>query len=136
VHDRRLLGTWKSDRKRTMREIDARTDFTPKAKKFLDGMFGHLVLRYTRTRCHSTLRDSVTWFSYRVVARNAQGVLVVSIDPDEREEALSHIRFEGENSYWISLGSFREFFRRVAPTTATGARARGSRPAARRAPRR
>ncbi|MET0551882.1 MAG: hypothetical protein ABW221_02520 [Vicinamibacteria bacterium] len=113
MHDRRLLGTWKSDRRRTMREVNARTDFSAKAKDFLGGVFGHLVLRYTRTRCHSTFRGAADWSSYRVVARDAYGLLLVSSHPDEREERLFHIHFEGEDTYWVSQGSFREFFRRI-----------------------
>ena len=132
MHDRRLLGTWKSDRRRTMREIEARTDFTPKTKKFFDGIFGHLVLRYTRTRCHSTLRDHVTWSRYRVVARDEDGAFVVSSHPDEHGESLTHIRFEGENRYWVSLGSFREFFRRVTPRPAARTPRRSPRPRRRR----
>jgi hypothetical protein len=120
-----------------MREVDARADFSLKAKDLLRGIMGHLVLRYTRTLCHSIFRGTTKATRYTVVGSNADGLLVVwpGENPDGRD-TLQHIRFEGKDVYWISLGSFREFFRRVAPTTATGARARGSRPAGRRAPRR
>jgi hypothetical protein len=136
MRDRRLLGTWQSDGPRTVRDIEARQDIPARHRRTFADMFGRLVLRYTPTRCYATLGETTTVSRYTVVGRNADEVLVVSHDETgARGDGLQHIHFEGDR-YWISLGPFREFFRRVAATPAPSARGRGSRPRARRAPRR
>jgi hypothetical protein len=125
MREPRLLGTWKSDRRRTARDIEARADFKPRHKPTLIGMFGHLVLRYTPTRCHSTFRGTTTAWRYTVVGRNADGVLVIGHGADlDGGDALQHIRFEGKDRYWISLGPFREFFRRIDGPSKTATRTR------------
>jgi hypothetical protein len=122
--DRRLLGTWKSDRRRTARDINARTDFTPRHKKLLIAMFGRLVLRYTPTRCYATLDETTTVSRYTVVGKNADEALLVSHDETGTlGDGLQHIRFEAD-FYWISLGPFREFFRRIDAPSKSAARPR------------
>jgi hypothetical protein len=119
MRDPRLLGTWRSDGARTARDIDARKDIAPRHQRTLAALFGQLVLRYTRTRCYATLGETTTVSRYAVVGKNADEVLVVSHDETgTRGDGLQHIHFEGD-SYWIALGPFREFFRRIdAPSTA------------------
>ena len=56
AYDSRLLGTWRSDRRRTAEEIEARSDIPKTKKAALSAMFGHLTVLYTRTRCYSTSR--------------------------------------------------------------------------------
>ncbi len=124
MRDRRLLGTWKSDGPRTARDINARTDFVPRHKKTLIGMFGQLELRYTPTRCYATLGETTSVSRYTVVGKNADEVLVVSHDETgTRGDGLQHIHFEGDG-YWISLGPFREFFRRIDGPSETASRTR------------
>jgi hypothetical protein len=60
-----------------------------------------------------TLNGFTEALPLRVVAQNADGVVLVSGDE------ISHVRFErrpkgqAPRYYWISLGQFREFFRRI-----------------------
>ena len=118
LYDRRLLGIWRSDKRRTAREISARRDMTPRQRAALVKLFGHLTLRYTRARCHSTLQGKSESRPYRVVAKNASGVVIVgpqNLVPGQ--EFIQHIWFDDDarrpRSYWITLGSIREFFRRI-----------------------
>jgi hypothetical protein len=114
MRDQRLLGTWRSDRRRTARDINARSDIPKSRRAKLIAIFGHLTLRYTPTRCHSTFRGDTESCAYKVVAKNAEGVLVVRPgDSLTGEDSLQHVRFEGKHC-WVSLGAFREYFRRVA----------------------
>jgi hypothetical protein len=134
MRDPRLLGTWRSDGTRTARDIEARKDIAPRHQRTLAALFGQLVLRYTPTRCYATLGETTTVSRYAVVGKNADEVLVVSHDETgTRGDGLQHIHFEGD-SYWIALGPFREFFRRVEPNGATTARGRNARPRGRRVP--
>ena len=118
LYDPRLLGTWRSDKRRTSREIRARRDLTPQQCARLVELFGHLTLQYTRARCRSTFRGETESLPYRVVAKNSSGVVVVGpqmLVPGQ--ETIQHIRFDEDarkpSHYWIALGSIREFFRRI-----------------------
>jgi len=120
MRDQRLLGTWRSDRRRTARDISARSDIPKSKKAKLIAIFGHLTLRYTATRCYSTFRGDAESCVYKVVAKNADGALVVRPSDSPRGDALlQHVRFEGRH-YWVSLGSFREYFRRIEGPTSNG----------------
>jgi hypothetical protein len=78
-------------------------------------MFGKLGLRFTRTRCYSTLDGSTSSAPYVVVAKDSSSVATVSRDV-LGEDTISHMHFEGSR-FWIHVGSglFREFFKRVDP---------------------
>ena len=113
MYDLRLIGTWRSDARRTLREIGRRRDIPASKKSKLRRFFGKLELRYTRTHCHARLGDAVTVTRYTVVAKDSSSAAVVSLDPLAGRQ-ISHIHFQG-NWYWVSLGSgqMREFFKRI-----------------------
>jgi len=119
MYDTRLIGTWRSDRRRTEQDIAARRDISAAQRRRIVPIFGHLVLRYTRVRCYSTFHGDRDVRSYRVLAKTADSVVIESVSRRFKEEGPSvyHIRFEElgptPSRYWIGLGSFREFFRRV-----------------------
>lgn len=116
--DRRLIGTWKSDRRLTAKDIAARRDIPTAKVARLARIFGHLTLRYTPTRCYSQFHEGKDVRSYRVLAKTADSVVVRSraLAP-ETFTSVYHLRFTevgpSPSVYWISLGAFREFFRRV-----------------------
>ena len=105
--DARLLGTWRSDRERTVAELSARPDFPDASKAKLASMFGKLELRYTRRYCYSKLDEFERRSPYRVLGSDAESVAILA------DGAIHHIHFDGD-SYWMTLGSsnVREFFRR------------------------
>jgi hypothetical protein len=112
MYDKRLIGTWKSDKRRTVQDIAARRDIPPKNKKSRYRMFGKLTLRYTRTHFHSIFEELSEVRRYRVVAKNESSVVTLNLHPLAGKQ-IHHIRFEGEY-HWICLGKFREYFKRVA----------------------
>jgi len=113
MYDLRLIGTWRSDARKTSREIAVRRDIPASKKSKLRRLFGKLELRYTRTHCHARLGNVVTVTRYAVVAKDSFSVAVVSVNPIAGKQ-ISHIHFEGDY-YWICLGSgrMREFFKRI-----------------------
>ncbi len=122
MFDPRLIGTWRSDARKTSRDIASRRDLTPeknrkKYKKLLS-LFGKLELRYTRTHYHSRFGSHNDVAAYIVVAKDESSVAIVSRNPLAGEEEISHIHFEGKH-YWVYLGSggLREFFKRVSTKT-------------------
>ena len=126
MHDTRLIGTWQSDKRRTKREILARRDIRPgKGRTALVNLFGKLTLRYTRTRCYSTLDGSTDAAPLRIVAKDADSVVVIGTAPVSGDALIYHVHFEGPTGsrkppyYWVSIGGFREYFRRVRTRRAT-----------------
>jgi len=113
MHDRRLLGTWRSDRNRTGREIAARRDISRSQGRRLRQLFGALELRFTRTRCYTSFKGEVKANAYRVVAKDSASVIVAYLDPESGEETLYQLHFEGRH-YWMCLGAIREYFRKTA----------------------
>jgi hypothetical protein len=115
MKDSRLIGTWKSDGRKTAKEIEARRDIPASQKTKLRRLFGKLQLRYTETRCYSRLGDHVSVNRYTVVAKDPWSAAIVAFNPIAGKQIV-HIHFEGDH-YWITLGSgrMREFFKRVSP---------------------
>lgn len=116
MKDRRLIGTWKSDGRKTAEEIAARRDIPANKKQTLQKIFGKLEIRYTATQCYSQFGDHVSVSRYQVVAKDSSSVALVVLNPVAGKQIV-HIHFEG-NRYWITLGSgrMREWFKRIKPT--------------------
>jgi hypothetical protein len=134
--DKRLLGSWKSDRARTFEEWSWTKRLSPRRKKGLQSLFGKLKITYTRTKVISTLhyRQWEQSSRYKVVATDEASVAIVKYgklhiknrqryDPENLKFAdalfpskptILHIHFTGKY-YWISLGTGRnrEFFRKI-----------------------
>ena|ERR1043166_678659 len=111
--DKRLLGTWRSDRNRTILNWRFEKRITPnQRRKFLD-IFGRLRVTYTRTRFRGVLPDYEYIRRYEVVASDSDSVAIRYEDPQLGEWHVQHIHFEGRNRYWIALGGNREWFRRA-----------------------
>jgi hypothetical protein len=111
-NDRRLLGMWKSDRRRTFEHFVPRPDATPDAVRKLRALFGKLVVRWTRTMCYSQFDGHESSDPYEVVASDSKSVVIRSVDSLSNENRLTQIHFEGRH-YWICLGGMREFFKRI-----------------------
>jgi hypothetical protein len=113
MHDARLLGTWRSDASKTVREIASRRDMRLAKNKKLASLFGKLELRYTRNHCYARFENRKSVNTYKVVAKDEYSVVVVSVNPVAGKQ-IHHLHFEGSH-YWIYLGSggLREFFKRV-----------------------
>ena|SRR6266851_5087912 len=120
MRDSRLIGTWRSDARKTSLEIAARRYITAAKKKKLQRFFGKLELRYTPTRCYSLLNGQVSVSRYRVLAKDSFSVALLMSNPIIGEHIV-HIHFAGSH-YWIILGSgqMREFFKRVTRPTKKG----------------
>jgi hypothetical protein len=109
--DPRLLGSWQSDARRTMREVRCRRDIPEKHWKTWRKVFGKLRIRYTPTRGFTDFEGFLTKMRYRVVAKDANSVAIVATD-DIGMDYIYHIHFERDH-FWFSLGNIREYFRRV-----------------------
>lgn len=119
MHDKRLLGTWKSDTRRTMREIRNLRSIPEASHKPLKKILGRLTVRYTRARVYMRFDDQENWDEpYRVVAKDDHSVVIVFPDADLDEERICQVHF-AKRHYWVwcdhvfAPSPFREFFRHV-----------------------
>jgi hypothetical protein len=113
MKDSRLIGTWKSDARKTANEIAARRDIPANKALKLRRFFGKLELRYTDTHCYSRLGDYVSVNRYTVVAKDKWSAALIVFNPIAGKHIVQ-VHFEGDH-YWITLGSgrMREFFKRI-----------------------
>ena len=105
--DRRLLGTWKSDRKRTFEGHLWPATATPTIQRRYRAIFGKLVVRWTPKRTTSELDGLRETNTYQVLASDIDSVAVLV------DGSIYHIHFDGDEYYYLNLGRTMEYFRRV-----------------------
>lgn len=114
----RLLGDWKSDRRRTMAEWKWSPRTTAKKKQFVTSLFGHLKLRYTRKYVYSDYQGTKDRQPYEVLGCDSFSIAIAIGNSILGEALIYQLNFEGD-AYWISLGRQREWFRRPRKTRRT-----------------
>jgi hypothetical protein len=111
--DRRLLGTWQSDRRRTFRHFRPKPGCSPQALAKFKAIFGKLVVRWGRGKYHTELAGLRESAEFEIVASDSRSVVVRYQDAFFEEARLQQIHFAGD-WYFIALsGGLCEYFRRV-----------------------
>ena len=118
--DKRLLGTWQSDKARTMKEIGPRLRKGSRKARIFASMFRKLRICFLKDRVYSDFGGSLEVTNYRVLASDADSVAVLYRNWFFGKARIQHIHFEGTR-YWVSIGPYREFFKRVPNRKKTGA---------------
>lgn len=120
--DKRLLGTWRSDRRRTLRYFKPKAWCTPSRLRKFKALFGKLVVEWAHGAYHTEFDGHKVTAPYEVVARDSVSVVVQVRDVLSGEDRLQHIHFDGDY-YWVALsgGGICEFFRRVPTEAQSGA---------------
>src|ERR1017187_660 len=111
--DRRLIGTWRSDRRRTLKDWIWRPRASAAHRKRVAGIFGHLTIRFTRQKMHTEFRGQSSSHSYEVLGLDANSVAIMHWNSLFERQCIEHIHFDGVGRYWIAIGRQREWFRRV-----------------------
>lgn len=125
-----LIGTWKSDKRLTLKNWHKYHRLTGAKKRQLGSVFGKLILRFTGRRVHLLL-DGTKWTKqYQVIAVDSNSVVLRihsgdlwrRADPitadflkEMAQPRLQHIHFTRRRDrqyYWIGLGTFCEWFQR------------------------
>jgi hypothetical protein len=103
--DKRLLGTWRSDRRRTVPDWRFAKRLSPeKRRKFL-AIFGKLQVTYTRTCIRGVLRDYRFTQPYELLAADSDTVAIRYHDTQLTSEwRIQHIHFLGRDRYWTGVG--------------------------------
>jgi hypothetical protein len=101
--DKRLLGTWKSDKRRTFLEWNWKKNSSPKRKARVKSLFGKWEFTYTRTKVISLNRHlSCEWSRcYRILGVDDSCVAIV---------LFGELEFKHPSKYWAEgLEILREF---------------------------
>jgi hypothetical protein len=126
--DRPLVGTWRSDRRRTLKDWVWRPRASAAHRERIAEIFGHLILRYTRQKIHSELKGDRRSQSYRILGSDASSVAILY--GDSNGQTIQHIHFDGSDRYWICMGRQREWFKRIHDAQAAPGASRRLAPAA------
>jgi hypothetical protein len=108
--DKRLLGTWRSDKERTTQFWRYKSNLDAEQKAKFESIFGKLRRRFTETHSYSEFDGEKTSGRYLVVASDSKSVVLAF--PEEHFD-LQQIFFE-ENAFYVASGYNFEFFRREA----------------------
>lgn len=109
--DKRLLGTWRSDKERTVALWKYQKELSPETRERFENIFGKFTLRFTETHIYTEFEDTKDMVPYSVVAHDSSSVVIAW--HEEKDRSLQHIHFEGESYYALS-GYNVEFYKRVA----------------------
>jgi hypothetical protein len=108
--DRRLLGTWRSDKERTLALWKYQKELSPEVRERFERIFGKFTLRFTETHIYTVFEDTRDTVPYTVVARDANSVVIAW--HEDKERSLQHIHFDADG-YFVLSGHNVEFYKRV-----------------------
>ena len=109
-----FLGTWQSDRRRSLRHYKTATKKTPPRHRKFRAIFGKLKIRWTRRRCYVEFLESKTWYQYEIVASDDTSLVVRMREAGDEPGTLQQIHFEGPDIYWVGCaGILCEYFKRI-----------------------
>lgn len=108
--DKRLLGTWKSDKERTIERWRYDKPLSNEKREKFESIFGKLVLRITETHYYGIFEEDNFSCPYTVVASDERSVCI-SQDFTGTQE-LKQYFFEG-NYMYVLVGYNIEFFKQV-----------------------
>ena len=134
--ERTLLGTWKSDSKRSMEFIAANAILRPKTEAFLGAMLGHMTMTFTSNALHTVMPDvdvtvdgqlrHLTGFEeskpYKTLFCNKSEIVWSAKRAFGKEDDVTTFQFVGPDTIWVYMGSTdplvpdlnaREYFQRV-----------------------
>lgn len=109
--DSRLLGTWRSDKERTVALWKYRKEISKNEREKFEKIFGKFTLRFTPTHVHTEFDGTKDTMAYTVIARDSSSVVIAL--RQEETDSLQHIHFDGEH-YYVLSGYNVEFYKRVS----------------------
>lgn len=126
---KRLLGTWRSDRAQTLRLLHPYHELPTAKKRKVASIFGKLTLRYTPRYIYATLDGTTTRERYSVVAEDRWSIVLKVHHDQERKRlegilgpawdfspTLAHVTIDmiGRTPcYWVKAGRIQECFRKI-----------------------
>ncbi|MES2257575.1 MAG: hypothetical protein V4724_03600 [Pseudomonadota bacterium] len=109
--EKRLLGTWRSDKERTIAHWKYQKELAPEVQERFERIFEKFTLRFTEKHIYTEFEDAKDTVPYSVVAQDAVSVVIAW--HDDRERSLQQIHFE-DDGYYVLSGYNVEFYKRIA----------------------
>jgi len=132
----KLLGTWTSDKERTMSFIQDHVKIPEKTERFFGELMGNLSVTFAESRVSYLMPDVYVTLenekklmvgfeetsSYAVLYEDEKTVVISGTAPVSGTEETTTYYFEGSNSMWVYIGTvdpffpdlhIREYFKRV-----------------------
>lgn len=110
--DRRLLGTWRSDKEKTTALWKYTKEISNEDRQKFEAIFGKLTWRITSRRWEAEFEDQKWGGPYSVIAADKRSV-VVSHPGEPGEHAELKQYFFEEGYMYVVAGYSLEFFKRV-----------------------
>lgn len=111
--DRRLVGIWRSDRRRTFRDFFPRRGVSEESIRKLKSLFGKLEVRYGYKVMHSSYDGVEEQTAYELLASDSSSVVIRYYSELFNEHCIRQIHFEDEYMWMAISGGLCEFFRRI-----------------------
>jgi len=108
--DTRLLGTWISDKEKTLKYFRFKPNITPKQRSQIENMFGKLKIEFRKNEVCTEFEGRTAIEPYSVIAIDNNSVVISG--KDFNGQKLTHIHFE-KDGYYVQSGYIIEFFKRV-----------------------
>ena len=126
---KRLRGSWRSDKARTMAQWKFSKPITPKRRREFARIFGKNVWRFSAKTCSGRF-ESLRWTArYKVLWANEHSAVVHLTEGDETR--CYHLFFEGNHFYFpCGYAGSVEYFRRMPSNSAFERTTEGRRSAA------
>jgi hypothetical protein len=116
LRDDRLIGTWISDKERTLCVMEKRRNLTERQRDWFEKNLGKLKIQYTKDDVKVWFNGEQTTEKLRIAAKDRDSVVLISKDPfDEEEDKLFLINFDDNDNYWTysDIGDYVEYFKRM-----------------------
>jgi hypothetical protein len=111
--DKRLIGTWQSDRRKTFQHYKPDKSISASHLRRFKALFGKMVVRWGRTKCYSELDGWEDSGPYEIIASDDSSIVIRHLDAITSQNVLTQIHFEGDY-YWFAIdGHMNEWFRRL-----------------------
>jgi|SRR5207249_2990761 len=110
---RRLRGTWRSDRKKTMSRWVFPKRLADEKRRFWASIFGKNVWRFTTENVYGTFEDQRSVSRYKVLWADQWSAVVLF--RDGKEQRVHHIFFDGDWFYLLAGRDNVEYFKRATP---------------------
>ena len=113
--DERLIGSWKSDKDKTIEWLKENRRFSDEKLKRFGSILGKLNLTITETKIISEYNGSIEEQPLNIIAIGGDTIAVVYKNPLTKCSEIRILRIEDENTHSIYLDMFdiREFFTRI-----------------------
>ena len=108
VHDDRLIGTWISDKEKTICVMEKSRNLTEKQRNWFEQNLGKLRIKYTKDNVTIWFDDEPMTEKLKIIATDSDSVVLLGNDPFDEEAKIVMVTFEDNDNYWVysELGNY------------------------------